>query len=117
MEIFEFISHLVFVLILGYYTISALQWYSYKLQRVILNYQRYDWHLYFFIIPVFVYYIAGDYFWLYMYLVLMPTIYLWYRKLDKKLVFTSRVKRFFLFLFLATVFQNILCISSESCQS
>ena len=117
MEIFEFISHLVFVLILGYYTISALQWYSYKLQRVILNYQRYDWHLYFFIIPIFVYYIAGDYFWLYMYLILMPTLYLWHRKLDKKLVFTSRVKRFFLFLFLATVFQNMLCISSESCQS
>lgn len=115
MEIFELISHVVFVLIIGYYTISALQWYSYKLERVVLHYKRYDWHLFFFIIPIFVYYLAGDFFWIYMYIIFVPTIYLWYRKIDKKLVFTGRVKRFFIFLILATLFQNILCLSSASC--
>jgi UDP-N-acetylmuramoyl-tripeptide--D-alanyl-D-alanine ligase len=45
----------------------------------------------------------------------MPTLYFWYKKLDKKLVFTARVKRFFLFLFIATLFQNILCLATLSC--
>ncbi|WP_024954639.1 Mur ligase family protein [Sulfurospirillum arcachonense] len=115
MEIFEFISHLFFVLVVGYYVISALQWYSYKLERVVFHYKRYDWHLFFFIIPIFVYYLAQNFFWIYLYLILVPTLYLWYRKLDKKLVFTGRVKRFFLFLFLATIFQNLLCLASSVC--
>jgi UDP-N-acetylmuramoyl-tripeptide--D-alanyl-D-alanine ligase len=115
MFIFEFVSHIVFVLVIGYYSISALQWYSYKLERVILHYHRYDWHLFFFLIPIFVYYLAENFFWIYLYIILMPTIYLWYRKLDKKLVFTARVKRFFLFLFLATIFQNILCLATPYC--
>jgi UDP-N-acetylmuramoyl-tripeptide--D-alanyl-D-alanine ligase len=42
-------------------------------------------------------------------------MYLWYRKLDKKLVFTSRVKRFFLFLILAVIFQDTLCFFSPKC--
>ena len=115
MQIFEFISHVIFVLVIGYYVISALQWYSYKLERVVFHYKRYDWHLFFFIIPIFVYYLAGTFFWIYLYLILMPTIYLWYKKLDKKLIVTARVKRFFVFLFLATIFQNILCISIDKC--
>jgi len=115
MKLFEFSSHVVFVLIVGYYVISALQWYSYKLERVVFNYKRYDWHLFFFLIPIFVYYLAGNFFWIYLYLILIPSIYLWYRKLDKKLIFTGRVKRFFTFLLLATIFQNILCTALESC--
>ena len=115
MIIFEFISHIVFVGLLGFYLMSALQWYSYKLERVVFHYQRYDWHLLFFVVPIFVYYLAGIYFWPYLYVVLAPTLYLWNRKLDKKLLFTSRVKRFFIFLFLATLFQNILCFSLQRC--
>ena len=115
MEIFYFISHVVFVLVVGYYVVSALQWYSYKLERVVFHFNRYDWHLFFFLIPVFVYYLAENFFWIYLYALLIPTLFLWYRKLDKKLVFTARVKRFFLFLFLATIFQNILCLTTEAC--
>jgi len=115
MLIFEFISHIIFVGLLGYYLMSALQWYSYKLERVVFHYKRYDWHLLFFVVPIFVYYLAGVYFWPYLYVVLVPTLYLWYRKLDKKLVFTGRVKRFFTFLLLATLFQNILCLSLQRC--
>jgi len=114
-EIFRFSSHVVFVLLLGYYVMSALQWYGYKLKRVVLNYKRYDWHVFFFLLPTFIYYLSKDYFWIYLYVIFMPTLFLWYRKLDKKLVFTARVKRFFLFLFLATLFQDILCLLSEKC--
>ena len=115
MGVFQFISHLIFVLLIGYYVISALQWYSYKLERVVLHYNRYDWHLFFFLTPIFVYYLAGNFFWIYLYVLLIPTMVLWYKKLDKKLVFTPRVKRFFLFLFLATIFQDLLCLSCEAC--
>ena len=115
MAIFEFVSHIIFVLVIGYYVISALQWYSYKLKRIVFHYNRYDWHLFFFLIPIFVYYLAENFFWIYLYAILMPTLVLWYRKLDKKLVFTARVKRFFLFLFLATIFQNMLCLVTEAC--
>ena len=115
MEVFYFISHVVFVLVVGYYCMSALQWYSYKLERVVFHYNRYDWHLFFFLIPIFVYYLSENFFWIYLYIILMPTMYLWNRKLDKKLVFTARVKRFFLFLFLATLFQNMLCLVMSAC--
>jgi len=115
MFIFEFFSHIIFVLVIGYYVISALQWYSYKLERVVLHFNRYDWHLFFFLIPIFVYYLAGNFFWIFLYIILMPIMFLWQRKLDKKLVFTARVKRFFAFLILVTLFQNILCLNLEAC--
>jgi len=115
MAIFEFVSHVVFVFVIGYYVISSLQWYSYRLQRVVFHFNRYDWHLFFFVIPIFVYYLSGKFFWIYLYLIFMPTLYFWYKKLDKKLIFTARVKRFFLFLFIATIFQNILCLSTSLC--
>ncbi|HIP30375.1 MAG TPA: UDP-N-acetylmuramoyl-tripeptide--D-alanyl-D-alanine ligase [Sulfurospirillum arcachonense] len=115
MAIFEFVSHIVFVLVIGFYVISALQWYSYKLERIIFHFNRYDWHLFFFLIPIFVYYLAENFFWIYLYVLLIPTMVLWYRKLDKKLIFTARVKRFFLFLFLATIFQNMLCLVTPYC--
>jgi len=115
MEIFYFVSHLLFVLLIGYYAISSLQWYNYKLERVVLHFHRYDWHLFFFLVPVFVYYLAENFFWIYLYVLLVPTLFLWYKKLDKKLVFTARVKRFFLFLILATIFQNTLCLVTPYC--
>lgn len=113
---FYLFSHIVFVLALGYYFISSMQWYSYKIDRVVLHFNRYDWHLYFFIVPVFVYYMSGLYFLFYLYLLLLPTMYMWYRKLDKKLVFTSRIRRFFSFLILAVIFQDTLCYFNPKCQ-
>ena len=114
--------HVFFVLVLGYYFITALQWYSYKIERVLFHYSRYDWHLYFFVIPVLAYYFLNYFYELgkfyfagYLVLLLLPTLYLWYKKLDKKLVFTARVKRFFAFLMLATLFQDFLCIATEKC--
>jgi UDP-N-acetylmuramoyl-tripeptide--D-alanyl-D-alanine ligase len=116
MIVLKLFIHLLFVLTLGYYTISALQWYSYKLERVVFNYKRYDWHLLFFIVPIFVYYLSGNFFWIYLCFLYLPTIFLWYKKLDKKLVFTNRVKRFFLFLLLGVVFQDFLCLAYAKCQ-
>ena len=115
-QYFYLFTHILFVLTLGYYFISSMQWYSYKIERVLFHFNRYDWHLYFFFVPIFVYYLSGVYFLFYFYILLLPTLFFWYRKLDKKLVFTARIKRFFGFLLLATVFQDILCLTSMKCQ-
>ncbi len=115
MVIFGAFSHLVFVFLVGYYLISALQWYGYRLERVLFHFHRYDWHLFLFVVPIFVYYLSGEYFWIYLYGALMPMMFFWYKRVDKRLVFTGRVKRFFLFLLLATIFQDMLCLATELC--
>ncbi len=115
-QYFYLFTHILFTLVLGYYFINSMQWYSYKIERVVFHFSRYDWHLYFFFIPIIVYYISGVYFLFYFYILLLPTLFLWYRKLDKKLVFTPRIKRFFGFLILAVIFQDTLCLLSAKCQ-
>ncbi len=115
MIIFKTISHIIFTVTLGWYLIVNLQWYNYKIDRVIFRHKKYLWHILLFIVPVMAYYLTGKYFWIYFYFALLPAYYIWQRGLDKKLVFTSRVKRFFLFLILAVVFQDILCLVSGRC--
>ncbi len=113
--IFIIVSHIIFTMSLGWYLITNLQWYNYKIDRVIFKHKRYSWHLLFFVIPVFAYYLTGIYFWIYFYFALLPSYYTWQKKLDKKLVFTARVKRFFLFLALAVVFEDMLCLATGRC--
>ncbi len=114
-------SHILFTLTLGWYLITNLQWYSYKLERVLFKHKKVQWHIFYFVVPLFAYYMMfhfemGLYFWVYFYLGLLPALYLWQKKIDKKLVYTPRVKRFFLFLALAVIFQDILCLVSQRCQ-
>jgi len=116
MKIFELFSHFALVLILGWYLITNLQWYSYKLERVIFKHKKFTWHILYFILPIFAYYLSGKYFWIYFYLGVLPSLYIWSKKIDKKLVFTPRVKRFFLFLALSTIFVDMLCLTSDKCQ-
>jgi len=115
-KLFTLFSHIILVLVLGYYLIVNLQWYNYKLQRVVLKHKRYSWHIIYFLVPLFAYYLTGIYFWIYFYFAYIPSFYLWYKKLDKKLVFTARVKRFFLFLILAVVFEDFLCLATDVCK-
>jgi UDP-N-acetylmuramoyl-tripeptide--D-alanyl-D-alanine ligase len=114
-KIFELLSHIVFVQVAGFYLITNLQWFNYIFKRVIFHHTKYIWHIIYLIVPIFAYYLTGSYFWIYFYFAYLPSIYLWHRRLDKKLVVTDRVKRFFLFLFLATLFQDLLCVSVTEC--
>ena len=109
-NLFFIISHTIFLFAIGFYLISSLQWFNYKFERVIFNYKKPLWHLYFFIIPISIYYLQYKtlFLLLYEYLIFLPHLFLWYRKLDKKLVFTARVKRFFLFLGVITIFYDML---------
>lgn len=92
---------LCFTLCLLYYTASAFQWFSYRLNRVLFHFAKPRWHLYFFVIPLAAFVVAavfqsafgvGAVAVFYAGLVLF-----WSRGLDKKLVFTARVKRIFAF--------------------
>jgi UDP-N-acetylmuramoyl-tripeptide--D-alanyl-D-alanine ligase len=83
---------------------------------VIFKHKKQLWHLLYFLIPLFAYYLTGKYFWIYFYLAYLPALYLWQKKLDKKLVFTPRVWRFFGFLLFSVLFQDLLCLIGNQCQ-
>ena len=109
------LMHFTFVLGLGYYFMTAMQWYSYRLERILLHFHRYDWHVYFLIIPLIGYYLLHGIYLNGFILVYIIALLGWVRKIDRKLVFTSRVKRFMLFLILAIFFQDILCFTWTNC--
>ena len=113
MNIIFLIAHAAFVLLLGFYLITCLQWFSYKPARIIFHFTKPAWHLYFFILPLAAYlgceiaaslcaakFGATSLYALHIAKILIVAAYalalwLWQRGLDKKLVFTPRVKRFF----------------------
>lgn len=100
---------------LGWYLITNLQWYNYKIERVIFKHHKYYWHLNYFVVPIFVYYLIEPLYFPYFYFVYLVTFVLWQKKLDKPLVMTMRVKRFLTILLLVTFAVNILCMFAPSC--
>lgn len=115
-QLFAFITNILFVMTLGWYLITNLQWYDYKIERVVLRHHKTWWHIVYFIVPFIAYYATGQFFAIFFYFAVLPAIVLWHRKLDKKLVVTWRVKRFLILLFALTLFQNVLCTLKEACQ-
>lgn len=114
-QAFAFLTNLIFVMTLGWYLITNLQWYDYKIERVLLRHHKTWWHIVYFIIPFIAYYATGKFFWIYFYFALLPAIAVWHWKLDKKLVLTWRVKRFLILLLGLTLFQDILCTLKNAC--
>lgn len=109
-----FIANTVLVLTLGWYLILNLQWYSYKIERVVLNHHKRLWHLYYFIIPFTAYFLLGGFFPIFL-IVYLGAFVLWYRRLDKKLVLTWRVRRFLILLAGLMLFGDFLCTINEGC--
>lgn len=108
LQIFAFITNILFVMTLGWYLITNLQWYDYRIERVVLRHHKTWWHMVYFLFPFLVYFIIHEYFWIYFYFALLPSMIIWHRKLDKKLVLTWRVKRFLILLFSITLLLDIL---------
>lgn len=104
-----FVTNVLFVMSLGWYLITNLQWYDYKIQRVVLNHHKQWWHIVYFVIPFIAYYFLGIYFIPFFFLAVLPALILWHRYLDKKLVLTWRVKRFLILLIFITLLADILC--------
>jgi len=102
MKYFDYIVNFLTILAVAYYTITLLQWHNYKLKRVIFKFHKWQWHILYFILPVATYYVGGKFFWIYLFFGYLPALFIWNKRLDKKLVFTARVKRFFSLLIFLT---------------
>ena len=92
----EILSNILFVLALGYYFMTNMQWYSYKLERVVFHHTKPWWHVSYFLVPLLGYFLLSK-----LHLSIIATVvyigmlYRWRAEQDKPLVFTGRVKRFF----------------------
>ena len=116
MEYFNIITHIVLIMALGWYLITNLQWYNYKLERVILKHHKWQWHISYFVAPILLFYIIPEpYYAIYFYFIYISTLLFWNKKLDRPLVLTSRVKRFLAVLLIVTFIMTALCLSSQSC--
>jgi len=107
MEIVNLIFYILFLMGMGYYAITNLQWYSYKLDRVIFHHTKGWWHFAYFLIPYGFYmlvdYAASDFTFV-VSILYLALLFQWYRGLDKPLVWTGRVKRFYAAMLLFALF-------------
>ena len=92
---------------LGFYLITNLQWYDYKIERVVLKHHKPLWHATLFLLPFILYYVLPQFF-NYILPLYLVGLGFWYYKLDKKLVFTWRVKRFLILLAVLSLLINML---------
>lgn len=116
MEYLSIVTKIVLVLSLGWYLITNLQWYNYKLSRVIFKHHKWQWHLTFFISPIVLFFIIpSPYFDIYFFVLYFVSFILWNRKLDRSLVLTSRVKRFLTILLITIFVQISLCLDDDFC--
>ncbi len=102
------VAYLLFIGMIGYYFITNLQWYSYKLERVVFHHTKAWWNYFYFLLPFLIYELVvniteGKYGFVVVVLYIFAFIY-WMRGVDKRLVFTGRVKRFFAALYLFAIF-------------
>jgi len=103
MEYFEVFTHILLIMSLGWYMITNLQWYNYKLERVVFKHHKQQWHIIYFATPIVLFYILPSlYFAIYFYLLYLTSFIIWNKNLDKSLVLTSRVKRFLAILLFVT---------------
>ncbi|MCT7546761.1 UDP-N-acetylmuramoyl-tripeptide--D-alanyl-D-alanine ligase [Aliarcobacter cryaerophilus] len=116
MEYLSIVTKIVLVLSLGWYLITNLQWYNYKISRVIFKHHKWQWHLTFFISPIVLFFIIpSPYFDIYFFVLYFVSFILWNRKLDRSLVLTSRVKRFLTILLITLFAQISLCLDDYFC--
>ncbi len=113
----SFVINVLFVTVLGWYLITNLQWYDYKLSRVILKHHKPLWHVFYFILPFIVYHTTGKFFAIFFIFAVLPSIFIWHKRLDKKLVLTWRVKRFLILLISLVLFQDVLCTLKDACST
>lgn len=106
MSILNSIFYALFLLAMGYYFITNLQWYSYKLNRVLFHHTKTWWHFVYFLVPFALYMFVNEMsnYGFVVVIAYLGLLYQWYRGLDKPLVWTGRVKRFFAAMLLFAIF-------------
>lgn len=90
------ISIFAFSYVVAFYLITALQWYSYKIERILFHFSKPLWHVYFILLPTLIFIYSYKLF-LLLFIPYLFCLFFWHKKLDKKLVFTKKVKIFFVF--------------------
>ena len=108
------LGHFIFTLLLGYYLILNLQWYNYRLKRVLFHHHNSWLHLLFFLAPLFAYYALQKWVWA-LDVVYAAALFFWLKRVGKSLVFTGRVKRFFAALIFFTLLFDALCLLKFGC--
>jgi len=106
MLLLNYVFYALFLLAMGYYAITNLQWYSYKLNRVMFHHTKVWWHFVYFLIPYALYMLVSytsDYGFVVV-IAYLAFLFQWYRGLDKPLVWTGRVKRFYSIMILFAIF-------------
>ena len=117
MEYLGIFTNIVVVMSLGWYLITNLQWYNYRIDRVILKHHKQQWHIIYFLTPLVLFYLLDSlYFNIYFYVLYLPTLILWNKNLTKGLVLTARVKRFLGILLAVTFTVDGLCLASDECR-
>ena len=99
----------LFILAMGYYFITNLQWYGYKLSRVLFHHTKTWWHFVYFLVPFALYLLVSNTseYGFAVVIVYAGVLFQWYRGLDKPLVWTGRVKRFFAAMVLFSLFISV----------
>ena len=109
MNALNYFAYTLFLLAMGYYAITNLQWYSYKLNRVMFHHTKTWWHFVYFLIP-YALYMLVSYTSNYGFIIViayLALLFQWYRGLDKPLVWTGRVKRFYAIMVLFGLFITV----------
>ena len=109
-EILNTIGYILFLFLLSYYVLTNLQWYSYRLERVVFHHTKPKWHLIYFLMPTLLYLYAAaktEYSFV-VALLYAALLFQWYKGLDKKLLFTGRIKRAFLSITFFALFISLL---------
>lgn len=118
--IIAIIAQWLFIFCFAYYVMTNLQWYNYSFKRVLLMHHKIQWHFYYAILPL-VAYIGlffipnqtGFYLFLVLSVLYFVGIVIWAIRLDKRLVFTSRVVKFFIILLIFMIINESLCLLLE----
>ncbi len=103
----DLIVNFITAYILGFYLITVLQWYNYKISRIIFHFHNYRWHFLYLFVPLIAYIFAPGFFWIYLFFGLIPALFFWFKKINNPLNITKRVKRFFLILGLTETFNLV----------
>ena len=118
MEYFNLFTQILLIMSLGYYLITNLQWYNYKLERVILKHHKWQWHITYFFTPIVLFYLVPPlYYAIYFYVLFLTSFIMWNKKLDRPVVLTSRVVRFLGILLFSTFAITGLCVASPECNN
>ncbi|MDA3969036.1 Mur ligase family protein [Helicobacter ibis] len=111
-DFFIMATRWVFLIALGYYVITNLQWYHYKILRVLFKHHKQRWHLFYFIIPIiFFVLIPNDIYYYVALYVYVVALIIWAFNLSKKLIVTARILRFFGIYIAFIMFNELLLLS------